>query len=620
MARLPQGSPAGGSDLHAHAARRLMEAASALSLTVGNLAALAELLWLQRSSACQQEMCHDLAQLAPCAAAAGTFGASAATSTTITGQRQLADLTETLLQAQEQLQQFRSLAGHLGAASPHASSPSLALDRGVHPGACSSNGPFSLGPHTAPPSPMSASTTSSEKSTAYHDGYSATLPLIMEEDVHMQASVRKASNESHCDEGADILEQRAAKSAGAKRTRCFNGDRMDGSRQSPRKPKVPINQKQVIVAEPLNERQIPDDGWSWRKYGRKPIKSSPNPRNYFRCSLEDPDQPCLAKKKVEVSKDDKNVFDVTYLGYHNHAAPTKPITISLISQAGAPPIDIGPRDPDWPPRGGPRTAALTPIRAHQTLGPAPATSKASDFVPVEPWITCEQFTQMADVDRSMDITAIFEGQYAGSADVAAAGSGAEDMEDNTTTPSSSKSLRFSQEFEVVDSFFSCQSHAGSEQAHHVLHSQHQWRLPSGETAESDNGFAPLGLLDFIDMFKLVYFEAERLGSCTRDNERVWDRAKAFRPARSLNGALRKRDGSGKIIITMRANGWGHAMIASMEKRISLHCGNVLKASKQTALPAAHEVVPLSLSAESVRALPQVCAGLLRGCFLQECAR
>eukprot|EP00850_Spirogloea_muscicola_P023485 SM000361S13804 [mRNA] locus=s361:58129:60067:+ [translate_table: standard] len=499
MAWLPQGSLAGDSDLHAHAARRLMDAASALSLTVGNLAALAELLWLQRSSACQQEMCHDLAQLAPCAAAARTFGASAATSTTMTGQRQLMDLTETLLQAQEQLQKFRILAGHLGVASPHASSPCLALDRGVHPGACSSNGPFSLGPHTAPPSPMSASTTSSEKSTAYRDVYSALLPLKMEEDVHMQASVKRASNESHCDKGADILNQCAAKNAGAKRTRCSNGDRMDGSRQPPRKPKVPINQIQVIVAESLDEKQIPDDGWSWRNYGRKPIKSSPNPRNYFRCSLEDPDQPCLAKKKVEVSKDDKNVFDVTYLGYHNHAAPPKPITISLISQAGGPPIDIGPRDPDPPPRKGPSTAALTPIRAHQTLGPAPATSKASDLVPVEPWIKCEQYTHMADVDRSMDTAAIFEGQDAGYADVAAAGSGAEDMEDKNSTPSSSKSLRFSPEFEALDSFFSSQSQAGSEQAHHVSHSQHQWRLPSGEAAESDNGFAPLGLLDFIDM-------------------------------------------------------------------------------------------------------------------------
>eukprot|EP00850_Spirogloea_muscicola_P004857 SM000021S06490 [mRNA] locus=s21:655366:657296:- [translate_table: standard] len=495
MARLPQGSPAGGSDLHAHAARRLMEAASALSLTVGNLAALAELLWIQRSSACQQEMCHDLAQLAPCTAAARTFEGLAATSTASTGQGQLVDLTKTLLQAQEQLLEFRVLAGHLGVASTHASSPSLALDRGVHLGACSSN---ALGPHTAPPSPMSASTSSSEKSTAYLDGYSALLPLKMEEDVRMQASAKRASNESYCDKGADILNQRAAKSAGAKRTRCSYGDRMDGSRQSSRKPKVPIEQIHVIVPEPFDEKQIPDDGWRWRKYGRKPIKSSPNPRNYFRCSLEDSDQPCLAKKKVEVSKDDKNVFDVTYIGYHNHVAPPKPITISLISQGGGPPIDIGPRDPDPPPKGGPSTAALTPLGAHQTLGPAPAISKASNSVPVKPWIICEQYTHMADVHRSTDIAAIFEGQGAGYADVAAAGSGAEDLEDYSSTPSSSKSLNLSPDFEAVDSFFSTQSEADSVQAD-VLHSQHQWRLPSGEIAESDNGIASLGLLAFFDM-------------------------------------------------------------------------------------------------------------------------
>eukprot|EP00850_Spirogloea_muscicola_P005572 SM000025S08467 [mRNA] locus=s25:1060450:1062390:- [translate_table: standard] len=498
MARLSQGSPAGGSDLHAHAARRLMEAASALSLTVGNLAALAELLWLQRSSACQQEMCHDLAQLAPCAAAAGISEASAATSTISNGQRQLADLTETLLQAQEQLQEFRLLAGHLEVASTQASSPSLALDRGVHLGACSSQGPSSLGPHTAPLSPMSASTTSSEKSTAYLDGYSALLPLKMEEDVRMQASARRASYESHCDKGADILNQCAAKSAGAKRTRCSNGNRMDGSRQSPRKPKVPTKEIHVIVQEPFDEKHIPDDGWSWRKYGRKPIKSSPNPRNYFRCSLEDSDQPCLAKKKVEVSKVDKNVFVVTYIGYHTHAAPPKPIAISLISQTGGPPIDIGPRDPHPPPRGGPSTAALPQTRAHQVLGPAPATSKASSGVPVDPWITCEQYTHKADADYNMNIAAIFKGQDAGHADVTAAGSGAEDMED-TSTPSSSKSLELSPEFEAVNSFFSSQSEAGPEKAD-VLHWQDHCRLPYEETAEPGNGFAPLGPLDFSDMW------------------------------------------------------------------------------------------------------------------------
>eukprot|EP00850_Spirogloea_muscicola_P004868 SM000021S06501 [mRNA] locus=s21:785283:787220:- [translate_table: standard] len=433
MARLPRGSPAGGSD-PGHAARLLVEAASALSLTVGNLAALAELLWVQRSSACQQEMCHDLAQLAPCAAAARTFGASAATSTTSTGQRQLADFTETLLQAQEQLLEFRVLASHLGVASPHASSTSLALDREVHLGACSSNGPFSLGPHTAPPSPLSVSTTSSEKSTSHLDGYSALLPLKMEEDVHLQASANRASNVSHCDRGADVLNQCADENAGVKRTRRSNGDRMDGSRQSPRKPKVPTKQIQVIVPETFDEKQIPDDGWSWRKYGKKPIKSSPNPRNYFRCSLEDSDQPCLAKKQVELSKEDKNVFVVTYRGYHTHAAPPNPITISLVSQAGGPPIDI----------------------------------------------------------------AIFEGQDAGFADVTAAGSGAEDMEDYSSTPSSSKSLEFASKSEAVDSFFSSQSEAGPEKAH-VLHAQYEWRLPSGETAEADNGFAPLDSLDLINM-------------------------------------------------------------------------------------------------------------------------
>uniref|UniRef100_J3KX47 WRKY domain-containing protein n=1 Tax=Oryza brachyantha TaxID=4533 RepID=J3KX47_ORYBR len=32
------------------------------------------------------------------------------------------------------------------------------------------------------------------------------------------------------------------------------------------------------------EVEVLDDGFKWRKYGKKAVKSSPNPRNYYRCS------------------------------------------------------------------------------------------------------------------------------------------------------------------------------------------------------------------------------------------------------------------------------------------------------------------------------------------------
>ncbi|KAK8521979.1 hypothetical protein V6N13_022042 [Hibiscus sabdariffa] len=70
--------------------------------------------------------------------------------------------------------------------------------------------------------------------------------------------------------------------------------------------------------------QVPAEGlssdvWAWRKYGQKPIKGSPYPRGYYRCSTS---KGCLARKQVERHRSDPNMFIVTYTGEHNHAAPT----------------------------------------------------------------------------------------------------------------------------------------------------------------------------------------------------------------------------------------------------------------------------------------------------------
>nr|QIN97380.1 WRKY43 transcription factor [Isatis tinctoria] len=59
--------------------------------------------------------------------------------------------------------------------------------------------------------------------------------------------------------------------------------------------------------------------WAWRKYGHKPIKGSPYPRNYYRCSSS---KGCLARKQVERSNLDPNIFIVTYTGEHTHPRPT----------------------------------------------------------------------------------------------------------------------------------------------------------------------------------------------------------------------------------------------------------------------------------------------------------
>uniref|UniRef100_A0A6V7QZ03 WRKY domain-containing protein n=1 Tax=Ananas comosus var. bracteatus TaxID=296719 RepID=A0A6V7QZ03_ANACO len=66
-----------------------------------------------------------------------------------------------------------------------------------------------------------------------------------------------------------------------------------------------------------SEVEIVDDGFRWRKYGKKSVKNSPNPRNYYRCSTEG----CSVKKRVERDKDDPSYVITTYEGVHNHMSP-----------------------------------------------------------------------------------------------------------------------------------------------------------------------------------------------------------------------------------------------------------------------------------------------------------
>ncbi|KAI3757445.1 hypothetical protein L6452_04982 [Arctium lappa] len=66
------------------------------------------------------------------------------------------------------------------------------------------------------------------------------------------------------------------------------------------------------------ELEVLDDGYRWRKYGKKKVKSNPNLRNYYKCSTVG----CHVKKRVERDRDDSSYMIATYIGMHNHEIPS----------------------------------------------------------------------------------------------------------------------------------------------------------------------------------------------------------------------------------------------------------------------------------------------------------
>ncbi|KDP34851.1 hypothetical protein JCGZ_09139 [Jatropha curcas] len=82
---------------------------------------------------------------------------------------------------------------------------------------------------------------------------------------------------------------------------------------------------------------VPSDLWAWRKYGQKPIKGSPYPRGYYRCSSS---KGCSARKQVERSRTDPNMLVITYTSEHNHPWPTQRNALAG-STRSQPPKNIG---------------------------------------------------------------------------------------------------------------------------------------------------------------------------------------------------------------------------------------------------------------------------------------
>ncbi|KAF8404978.1 hypothetical protein HHK36_009873 [Tetracentron sinense] len=85
-----------------------------------------------------------------------------------------------------------------------------------------------------------------------------------------------------------------------------------------------------VPAISLKMADIPPDDFSWRKYGQKPIKGSPHPRGYYKCSSV---RGCPARKHVERALDDAAMLIVTYEGEHNHSHSVTDATALILESS-----------------------------------------------------------------------------------------------------------------------------------------------------------------------------------------------------------------------------------------------------------------------------------------------
>ncbi|GER24676.1 WRKY DNA-binding protein 35 [Striga asiatica] len=141
----------------------------------------------------------------------------------------------------------------------------------------------------------------------------------------------------------------------------------------------------IPAPTPANSRPsgeiVPSDLWAWRKYGQKPIKGSPYPRGYYRCSSS---KGCLARKQVERSRTDPNMLVITYTSEHNHPWPTQRNALagSTRSQSSKPNnTNTGPKSPDKSeaPQKPTDEKETLPVKEEMDLDPGRMEIKGPDF-------------------------------------------------------------------------------------------------------------------------------------------------------------------------------------------------------------------------------------------------
>nr|WGV38245.1 WRKY [Loropetalum chinense var. rubrum] len=154
-----------------------------------------------------------------------------------------------------------------------------------------------------------------------------------------------------------------------------------------------------------HESAPPSDSWAWRKYGQKPIKGSPYPRGYYRCSSS---KGCPARKQVERSRVDPTMLVVTYSCDHNHPWPASRNNHSAAA-------------PTTPPSSAAAAVTPGPTSIPDRVPVLPDPDEKFADLGEESMITTDEFSWFADME-SMSSTIlespIFAESSLGDADVA----------------------------------------------------------------------------------------------------------------------------------------------------------------------------------------------------------
>lgn len=133
---------------------------------------------------------------------------------------------------------------------------------------------------------------------------------ISAENKEQERSSEKESGEANVHNEGDAGSDKQETKQPIARFFCGNPPRKEKCVKREREPRFAIKTK--------THTDVMDDGYKWRKYGQKPVKSSPHPRNYYRCTTPN----CPVRKRVERSTEDPDQVITTYEGRHTHQSPS----------------------------------------------------------------------------------------------------------------------------------------------------------------------------------------------------------------------------------------------------------------------------------------------------------